>query len=333
MHLFVLMVGVMVGLFFQISVFAEAAMPLSDQSLSLSDSARTGVAQPYFELEEPTTVLTGTPGTWDGNGVHTLSIVEANKDGYRYWGYYCGGPRYYSYGVGLVRSNDLIHWDKYISPEKVNVPVVSSDRVGYGGRWPSMIFEDGVFYMFVTKDFDTDSRICLYTSADGISFRYNHDVVKAQPGWRNQNPCIFKNTNDGKWYLYYYHGNDSTLFQIRTRSAFSAMDLFQASDVLVMTDVYDEIVAAPSMFTWKGRYYLLTETTLKDANDWRTLAWVSDRPDGGFKQCSNSPLPEDVHACAFQLVLNNQLYITYSHQLSALPSWHWELRLRRVKLD
>ncbi len=294
----------------------------------ISPSAPKG--GPYFELTEGKTVLTGTPGTWDGNGVHILSIVEANKDGYKYWGYYCGGAYYYSYGVGLARSNDLIKWDKYETSEKINIPIVGTDKFGYGGRWPTVAYDNETFYMFVTKDFDSDSHICLYTSTDGIAFDYKQNIMKPAPMWRNQNPFLFKNTNDGKWYLYYYSGNDADKFFIKVRCADKIDDIAKAKDVVVMSDVDDEIVAAPSMFTWNKKYYLLTETTIKNGNDWRTVAWVSDRPDGGFLECSNSPLPADVHACAFQFYLNNNLYITYSHQISADPNWVWDLRIRKA---
>ncbi len=284
----------------------------------------------YFDLGEPAVVLEGTPGSWDGNGVHILSIVEANRDGFKYWGYYCGGAYYYSYGTGLARSNDLVHWEKYVTDERIGAPVVATDRHGYGARWPTAAVHEGRFYLFVTKDYDTDSRIVMYSSADGISFQYEQDVVPAIHGWRNQNPFLMRDPKDSAWCLYYYSGNDRDRYRIRMRRSATLHGLSTAPDVVVMADVRGEILAAPSVLPWKGTYYLLTETASDSRDDWSTRAWASDRADGGFAECANSPLPADVSACAFQFALDGGVYLTYSHQLSARPSWRWDLRMRKA---
>ncbi len=78
----------------------------------------------YYAFGPPATVMTRTEA-WETEAPHTLSVIEWNRDGYRYWGYYgladCGG-------IGLARSNDLINWVK--APE----PLLNRD----GERWPSV---------------------------------------------------------------------------------------------------------------------------------------------------------------------------------------------------
>ena len=187
--------------------------------------------------------------------------------------------------------------------------------------------------MFVTKDYLTDSHIVMYTSADGIHFDFVKEVVRSEAGLRNQNPNLFKNPQTGRYHLYYYHGNDRDLYQIRGRSSATLDGLDAAEETIVLTDRNDEIVASPSMMFWEGNYYLLTETLMKGASrqeNWRTRAWVSSEPEAGFTELTNSPLPDFIHACAFQHILNDTLVITYSYELEAYPEWKWDVRMTRA---
>jgi hypothetical protein len=274
-------------------------------------------------------ILEGTPGKWDANGVHTLSIVEAGQDGWKYWGYYCGGERWYSFGAGLARSNDLVHWTKY----SVDEPLVSTDPAGYGGRWPCVVKIGALFYMLVTKDYITDSHIVLYTSRDGIKFNFMKEIIQPETGLRNQNPNLLYDDIQNKWILYYYHGNDKNLFQIRARAGDEITDLDDAEDMPVLVNDRDEILASPSMFHWKGKYYLLTETTIKNRDDWRTRAWAGNQPFSGFVELRNSPLPPFIHACAFQHYLDDRLVITYSYQRQAQPEWEWDVRITQAAVE
>jgi hypothetical protein len=272
-------------------------------------------------------VLEGTPGKWDANGVHTLSIVEVDREGWKYWGYYCGGKSWYSFGTGLARSNDLLNWTKYSLDE----PLVGTDAAGYGGRWPSVVHIGEIFYLFVTKDYTTDSHIALYTSPDGKNFDFVKDVVPPETGLRNQNPNPFYDVDRKKWILYYYHGNDRDLYQIRARVCGDLAEIDQADEVIVLEG--SEILASPSIFSWDGKYYLLTETALDSPDDWRTRAWVSESPLHGFTEMKDSPLPAYIHACAFQHHLNGRLVVTYSYQRSAQPEWEWDVRLSQAAIE
>ncbi len=39
----------------------------------------------YPELSEHKVIIQGDSGKWDANKVHTLSVVEADLEGYKYW--------------------------------------------------------------------------------------------------------------------------------------------------------------------------------------------------------------------------------------------------------
>jgi hypothetical protein len=65
----------------------------------------------YFKLEKPRRILSKHQRWEVDQFPHTLSVLEMNRDEYRYWGWYGlndGG------GIGLARSKDLVHWAKYV---------------------------------------------------------------------------------------------------------------------------------------------------------------------------------------------------------------------------
>ncbi len=64
----------------------------------------------YLQLPEPQR-LTWPAQDWEGDQQpHTLSVIELNRGGFRYWGWY---GLNHGRGIGLARSNDLVHWNKY----------------------------------------------------------------------------------------------------------------------------------------------------------------------------------------------------------------------------
>lgn len=288
----------------------------------------------YPEITNRRVILEGDSGKWDYNKVHTLSVVEVDKGGYRYWGYY--GLSYYDSDPGLrkgglVRSNDLIHWDKYEGN-----PIIPKDC-----RWPTVVVADSVFYMFYGEyNKNNDSRIVMLTSKDGIHFNNKTVVVSREVGTQNQNPFIFFNKHDGYYYLTYYHGversgTNSTeegkkFWQIMIRRSKSIQNLANVKAVTLLTS--DFTIASPSIAYYNNKYYLLIESInpSKWGNKWVTLAYESKNIEGGYTELTNNPVLADNDACAFQYVLNNNLYIFYSHCLN-LKKWNWELMSVEVK--
>ena len=285
-----------------------------------------GQVSKYPALSGNKVVLKGDSGKWDADKVHTLSVVEANKDGYKYWGYY--GLSYYGGNPdfrksGLVRSNNLINWDKYDGN-----PIIKSDC-----RWPTVVLSNSVFYMFYAEyDSNNDSHIVMLTSKDGIHFNNKVVVVPKELGTQNQNPFIYFNKQDGYFYLTFYHGIEKSkdksknIWQIKLIKSKTIDNLKNSKTVTLLSSDYT--IASPSIAFFNNKYYLLIESFKGGMwdNKWVTLAYESNIIDGKYKELSNSPVLADNEACAFQYVLDNQLYIFYSHCLN-LEKFNWELRM------
>jgi hypothetical protein len=272
----------------------------------------------YFNLGKSNIVLSGDQ-SWELNGsgwvgTHTLQVVDANFSGYRFWGYYS----HPWIGIGLAWSNDLIHWTKY----KEN-PIISN------GRWPSVVYLNGSFFMFYTFDYDKDSGIKLATSKDGVHFMDQKIIVKPEVGKRNQNPFIFKNPEDGKFYLYYYHGENKPpwIWEIRVRVANNLSELDKSQDLLVYSS--SKTLAAPSVVYWNGKYYLTCETYEDDV--WKTVAFYSDTPTSGFKECSNSPILSNDEACAMQYIINNTLVLFWSKLSGDKRTWDTRVAFSTIR--
>lgn len=90
-------------------------------------------------------------------------------------------------------------------------------------------------------------------------------------------------------------------------------------------------LAAPSVAYYNDTYYLLVEEFSNESNDkWVTNALQSDFIDKGYKRVTNNPILYKNDACAFQYVLDNNLYVTYSHCLD-LKQGKWIMRMMKVK--
>ncbi|MCG9968183.1 hypothetical protein L9W92_08980 [Pelotomaculum terephthalicicum JT] len=122
----------------------------------------------YYSLSSPQVIINNGPiGSFDNLRTHTLSIVELNKNGYRFWGYYTGrGGNKINTDMGLAYSNDLINWVKEdISPVVKNL------------RWGAVVVVDGVINMFGTRNYGGDTYIVRSTSEDGKNFKEQGIVV------------------------------------------------------------------------------------------------------------------------------------------------------------
>lgn len=293
----------------------------------------------YPKLSEKETIFQGDAGKWDADKVHTLSVVEANKDGYKYWGYY--GLSYYGGDptfrkAGLVRSNDLKTWTKYEGN-----PLINGDC-----RWPSAVYTNGKFYLFYAEyDSVNDSRIVMVSSKDGIHFDNKTVIVAREKDKQNQNPNIIYNKKDKCFYLSYYHGferqgqkvegakiseenkNAKNYWSIKLKKTKNIENWNNAKPKTLLYRT-DYTIASPSLAFYNNKYYLLIESILagKWNDKWVTLAYASDKIDGKYTEVKNNPVLSDDDACAFQHVFNNQLYIFYSHCLNP-AKWDWELKM------
>jgi hypothetical protein len=271
-------------------------------------------------------ILQGDKCGWDADAVHTFSIVEANMDGYKYWAYY--GLDYYEKDEhlrkgGLARSNDLQYWDKY----EYN-PIILSNC-----RWPTVVIQNGTFYIFYAEyNKANDSRIVMMESKNGIDFENKTTVVPLASGEQNQNPFIYFDKNDSNFYLFYYNGTERAekdkRWSIRVKKSDNILNLAGKESYEILTS--DKTLAAPSVAYYNNTYYMLVEEFDKPLNKWVTNAFQSDIIDKGYRRVSNNPILSDNDACAFQYVLDNHLYATYSHCLS-LQKGNWVMRMIKLK--
>jgi hypothetical protein len=268
--------------------------------------------------------------SWEQNQFpHTLSVLEMKHGGFRYWGWYGlneGG------GVGLVRSNDLIHWTKY-----------EKNPLWANARWPSVL-KNAVpqhpkrLYFAITRNYDTPSSyIVLASSDDGIHLTEEKTLVAAVPNQRNQNPNLFRDPRSGRFYLTFYRGNDRDHFEIVSKNAASLLDLDKAAEKGLM--VTSETVAAPTLLYAKkppaggadknGVYYLATEVyphryTDNPEGEWQVKVFYSDAPDGDFQPVAGNPVLRGQRACLFQHVFHGQFYGFDCHLDNAD---HWMLEV------
>lgn len=266
----------------------------------------------YFSLTEPQLVIgAGPPGAFDCSMAHTLSVVELNRNGYRFWGYYTGRDhKKVDTDIGLAYSNDLVHWVKDESS-----PVVRDLR------WGTVVVADGIINMFGTRNYGGDTKIVRLISEDGKHFKEQETAVPSVKGEKHQNPFIFWDETEGLYRLYYFHlvGNNN---RIEEKHSSSIEGLAGARANLVMSDD-EHILAAPSVFFREGRYWLTAETfrEVNGIGKWQTLAFVSDHPLRGFEPVENSFLLVNNDACFFPYIFDNCLNGFYSHQ-NENGTWH-----------
>ncbi len=278
-----------------------------------SNAASTGKA--YYALSEPRRIIPrGPAGAFDSHLTHTLSIVELNRDGYRYWGYYTGlGADSTEWSLGHAFSNDLVHWTK-----DAGNPIVP------GLRWGTAVAAGGVVHLFGTRNYSADSSIVHLTSTDGVSFTEQATVAAAVPGERHQNPFVFYDARHHLYRLYFFHYRDGE-YRIEEKHAPDPAGLAAAAANLILSD--REVLAAPSVLYRDGRYWLTAEIRSGPGEDavWQTIAFVSDEPLSGFVPVREPIILGDGDACYFQYVFEDRLYGVYSHEA---PDHTWEMYLR-----
>jgi hypothetical protein len=266
----------------------------------------------YLQLTTPRHVLPEAQA-WEGKEFpHTLSVLELNRDGYRYWGWYGlneGG------GVGLARSNDLVNWTKY-----------EKNPLWTDARWPMVLQHADrkhpkLLCFAITRAYDTPSSyIVLATSKDGIQLTQGKTLVAAVPDQRNQNPNLFRDPRSGRFYLTFYRGNDKDHFEIISKNAANVQDLGEATEKVLIES--SETVAAPTLLYLKnatgkgeksGMYYLSTEIyphryTDNPEGEWQVKVFSADSPDGDFQPVKDNPVLRGQRACLFQHVFNDRFY-------------------------
>src|SRR5208282_3568315 len=187
---------------------------------------KTPATVQYLKLSTPKHVLIEAQ-PWEGDEYpHTMSVLELNRDGFRYWGWYGLNE---GRGIGLARSNDLVHWTKY-----------EKNPLWMNARWPSVLAnadaqKKDMLYFAITRDYDTpSSHVVLASSTDGIQLTELKILVAGAPNQRNQNPNLFRDPRSGRFYLTYYRGNDKDQFEIVSGNASSLLELDKAPEKVLL---------------------------------------------------------------------------------------------------
>ena len=284
---------------------------------------------PYLQLTTPRHVLPEAQ-KWEGKEYpHTMSVLELERGGFRYWGWYGLNE---GAGIGLARSNDLVNWTKY-----------AQNPLWTNARWPSLLAHadpkhSGRLYLAITRDYDTPSSyIVLASSNDGIHLKQEKTLVRPVANQRNQNPNLFRDPVTGRFYLTFYRGNDENHFEIVSRNAAKVRDLDKAPEKVLMTAT--ETVAAPTLLYLKngpapdgkktGVYYLATEIyphryTEDPEGEWQVKVFASDSPDGDFQPVAGDPVLRGQRACLFQHVFHDRFYGYDCHLDTATDQWMLE---------
>jgi hypothetical protein len=286
--------------------------------------AETGqaAAPSYLKLTTPQRVLP-VAQAWEGDQFpHTLSVLELKRGGFRYWGWYGLNE---GRGIGLVRSNDLVHWTK-----------CEQNPLWTNARWPSVLAKanpkrKNLLYFAVTRDYDTpSSHIVLATSSDGIHLTEEKVLVPGVSDQRNQNPNLFRDPRSGRFYLTFYRGNDHDHFEIVSKAATTVEDLDKAPEKVLLKS--DSTIAAPTLLYLKGAdgkrngvYFLAAEVyphryTDDAEGEWQVKVFAADAPDGDFQPVAGNPIMRGQRACLFQNVFAHRFY-GYDCHLETADKW------------
>jgi hypothetical protein len=294
-------------------IIALLPVSLSRHALLFTPVVDAVPNSPFPQLGNEIVVLDYDPSCWDGTrgGPHNLDIVELNKDGHRYWGYY-GTADHAS--VGLAFSDDLETWTRYSTTN----PLID----GFG--WPTVGIQNGIIHMFYIKG-GILSGIYRATSpvSDGYTFTEQEVVVQNANG--PHDPFLWHSPVDGEWWLLWKE--NINVGTIKCCHATNIEDLSSASIIVLRTetDSFYGTLAAPGIFYWNTMYYLTDES---HPGLWQIRAFYSSVLDSGcFNgacECSNSPILVNDDACGFPHVEGDTLYYYYSHQVG--PGWNLKLK-------
>lgn len=284
---------------------------------------------PYLKLPEPVRILPDAQA-WEGDQQpHTLSVVELDRGGHKYWGYYGLNE---GRGTGLAWSDDLVHWTKY-----------DRNPLWKNARWTSVLkgadpAHPDRLHFAITRDYDTPrSHIVLATSDDGVHLKEVKELVARHeaPRNRNQNPNLFKDPLTHKFVLTFYRGNDEDYFDIISKTADTVQDLDRAPEKILLHDT--ETVAAPTMLfvpdvlaPGKGVYYLVTEIypgrrNTPPSGEWQVKVFWSARADGPYEPVKGNPVQAKERACLFQHIFHGRYYGYQSHLEHPQEKWIMEL--------
>jgi hypothetical protein len=276
---------------------------------------------PYLQLSQPQRVLAEAQ-SWEGNEFpHTMSVIKMNHGGFRYWGWYGLNE---GRGIGLARSDDLVHWTKY-----------EKNPLWNNSRWPSVLQQADpknpeVLYSAIKRNYDTQSSyIVLATSRDSIGLKEEKILVAAVANQRNQNLNLFEDPRSRQFYLTYCRGKDKDQLEIVRRHAASVAELDKAPGKVLLRS--STTIVAPTLLFLKnkmypsGVYFLAAKIyphryTSDPEGEWQVKIFTADVQNGNFQPVIGDPIQKGQRGCLFQHIFNNRSY-GYDYHLEANDKW------------
>ena len=232
-------------------------------------------------------------GSWDSS-LHVLQPVHDSKiqrlnvtiqgTKYSYLGYYCNPE---GSAIGLAMTNDLWgKWHRYSGN-----PILGSRVRCYfiillnHYRWPSVTYCDGMFHMFYCDRYGRKLKRAVSMNPFFFS-----DVETIETGEMYYNPFIWRNPNDGRWYLYYHLMNPFE--KIVCKSATSIKNLGKVSPIEVLSIRKGgrfHVCASPSITYFDSIYYMAVES-VDENGKWIIRIYSSKSPTGPFRNEGVLPL-------------------------------------------
>jgi hypothetical protein len=283
-----------------------------DATFEFFDDFASNFALGYYPLGPSQTIMVQDQ-TWENEAPHSLSVVPAPAGAaYPYYGYYglegCTG-------IGMAGSTDMVQWTKFDAN-----PLFT----GGGERWPHVIKDGATYHMVHTVNFCGVPGIVRRTSTDGLTWSDTTQIVDAEPGWRNQNPNLWHDPNDGKYYLYWFQGDLATVWRIMARSATSIAELDTATSVELLSS--PRTLAAPNLMYRDGTYFLVTETF---DTVWKVVVYGGPTPLGPFTVLPGNPILGGDCACMLQHQVGDTVYEYYCKRTGGV----WTLDLVQADLS
>jgi hypothetical protein len=288
-------------------------------------SGDTNTLNGYYKESALAPTDFGEAQVWEGEDWPHFFTVMANPYGatldgvtYSYWGWY-GLQDSTTSGIGLAGSNDLVNWNKYSAN-----PVIP---IATGASRPSVLFDSGTLHM-AYETTDANQQVGYATSTNGISWKIQPPFTSFLYG--GYTPGLWKNPNDGVFYLYWSSGQlDDASYPIYVRSASTVAALATASDTLVWTlqtappSLGANVLYAPTNILYdsaSGLYVLQFEagpnTPVSSGSQawgpyWGVTTLLSRNPTSGWYLAAGNPYHTGGYACPTSINDNGTLYTYY----------------------
>ncbi len=157
-----------------------------------------------FTMQPNPVIAAGPAGSYDDLYTSDPYVLQV---GNQYWMYYSAVTHDYSFTMARATSTDGVNWTKDAQPLFANGAPGDFDDVG--DAEPSIVYQDGLYFMIFTANKDMKRSLGWATSPDGVNWTKRGPLVPAQmiPGWAQALMCdptpVPTGNNDGTYYVFF----------------------------------------------------------------------------------------------------------------------------------